>query len=154
MSEGYPAGLGPEPTITSDQIWSIFEVEIQTHDGGGKHLAGMFSSLWQFSTNNTMADPGSRHYRSDNDTDPTALAVSLTDDDNVQRPQLADLLPGDHINVRSTQIQGDWGHVIVVAPPTDNGTWFLVPVVVAGAGGTAEPPKGNDRMLFDFMRIE
>lgn len=112
---------------------------------------GLFTAMWQFSTNTMIADPGVRHYR--NNTARTQLAMSITDDDSIDRhAALMGLIAGDRLAIRSTQTADAWGTFSLSAAPVDLITWVRLDGAVDAAGAAATPPGNNDRILFDFVR--
>lgn len=158
--------MGGEPAtvhrLTDDTYWCDQHADEalvcsvnHEHLPAGELLAPMFSSYWRYDTSAVMADPTTRNYRTDtNDLTVTQLAISTVDVEDVNRRDfLATLVPGDHFAVRSTTAQGDWSELVVTDDITDNTTWFQVPVVFVRQGDNAAVPSGNERMLFDFMRV-
>jgi len=115
-------------------------------------MTPLWSSLWQFSTSNVMADPGTRHVRWNDDAAPTQMAISVTDDDGTDRQaQLMALAVGQVVLVRSTSTAGDWGALSITALPVDLATWIKLDVALDESGTNSTPPVGNERLLLDFV---
>jgi hypothetical protein len=120
------------------------------------NLTPLWSSLWQFDPGRTIDDPGVRHYRwSDiygSSTGPSQLAISTTDDDNLDRQELLmELQPNHLVMIRSTTTSEDWMLFSITADPVDLTTWVLLDVLLGEAGASTQQPSGNNRMLFDFV---
>ena len=112
----------------------------------------LFSSLWRFDNNLTIADPGDGRWRWNNSYAPTQLAISVIEVDSGDRSANLDgLLPMDHIVLRSTSTSQNWA-MFTVLTATDMGTWFRFGVEVFQTGAVAELPTNNERTLIDFMR--
>ena len=73
-----------------------------TDPGEGDTAPVIGAAVWQHERHVTMADPGTRHYRRNNATNPTAFAFSTTDDDG-SRPQPDGPEVGDHLIYRPVQ---------------------------------------------------
>lgn len=100
--------------------------------------------FWTWSDSTVMADPGAGQMRADDSNISTAtqLAISTTDSNGIDVRQVLLLLAAnDELLVQ------DVDSVTVTlftisAQPTDNTTWFLVPVTVA-SGGNNNPRDGD-----------
>lgn len=110
-----------------------------------------WSALWQYSTSNVMADPGSRHFRADGSSGAaTQFAMSVTDNEGTdQRAGLAALTAGQQYTVRSTTSSTNWA-TYTIGGTVDLTTWFRLDVAPFEHGPDTTLPSGNDRMLFDF----
>ena len=107
---------------------------------------------WAYTSgNNVMADPGNGKFR----TDATGwagslnLAISVRATDGTDRTAyLAALQVGDQVQINTAAASSSWAHFKVTALPTNNATWFLVPVSDLTSGGTV--PAGNTACLITF----
>jgi len=112
------------------------------------------SGVWNYSTTLTMADPGSGKLRVNNSLwlSVTALAINYLDQNNFDRtPILSSLVTGDIIMVQDKGNAGNWVKYTVSGTPTNNTSWFQIPVLIAGGAGTA--PANNAPLLVQFQQV-
>jgi hypothetical protein len=100
---------------------------------------------WTYRSGAVTADPGAGNYRTDGNT-PSQAALSGTDAEGNPR-DLTAVSAGDTLWTRSLiddQNYQEWDITAV----TDNGTWLLLSVTVAGTGSSWSPPgSGTLRQL-------
>jgi hypothetical protein len=103
--------------------------------------------LWNFSTILTMGDPGSGKLRVNNATlsAATQMAISVTtnpgtDVTNVLRA----IQTGDQIVVQDKSNAANWIRYTVASAPTNNTTWFLIPLTFVSGSGTT---SANNNLL-------
>ena len=90
----------------------------------------LLSETWQYSTVTAMADPTAKHFRFNNATNPTTLAVSGTDDDSESMlTRLAQVKVGDDVILRQATDPDSQMTLVVTAAPVNNTTWFQFTVV-------------------------
>lgn len=116
-------------------------------------VTALFSSLWRYNGDHTIADPGQTHFRTDADTDITRLAVSTIDANNADRAgALRSLLAGDRLVLRSTATAQDWAAYTLTTTPVDLDTWLRLDVAPSGAGSEVALPYWGELVLLDFAR--
>jgi hypothetical protein len=103
--------------------------------------------LWNFSTILTMGDPGSGRLRVNNATvsAATQMVISVTtnpgtDVTNVLRA----IQTGDQIVVQDKSNAANWIRYTVAGAPTNNTTWFLIPLTFVSGSGTT---SANNNLL-------
>ena len=112
------------------------------HSGGlmGVPVVGTADYQWTYDSDPTMADPGAGSLRTDTPagTPATQFAFSTTTDTGRNAGQtFQSLAAGDLIYFQEADNAANWGRYNITAAPTDNGSWWLVPVEGVGtAGGT------------------
>ena len=85
----------------------------------------LLSETWLYDNTLTMADPGTRRFRFNNLTTPTALTISTTDNDSESKyTALSQTKLGDTILLRQVADPASQMTLIVTATPTNNTTWF------------------------------
>ena len=106
---------------------------------------------WNFFATNVMADPGAGKFR----TDATSwgavanMAVSNKTTDGIDRTAyLASLQVGDTVAINTLAASNNWVRFKVTALPTNNTTWFLIPVSDSELSGT--PPANSTMCLLTF----
>jgi hypothetical protein len=100
-----------------------------------------------------MADPGTRHYRRNSATNPTAFAFSITDDDNFNKlSALMGLQVGDHLIYRPVQDVASWMSFVITALPASNTTWVQVTVTRVDVADAVTAPGNNDKVMFSIIR--
>jgi hypothetical protein len=108
---------------------------------------------WTYTAgNNTMADPANGKYRTDQSTfsASTNIAISKQTYDNIDRTNvLKSLKAGDTIELQDKVNATNYARYTLSAAPTNNTTWFQLPVTWATGGGTA--PGGNSQTLYTFQ---
>jgi microcystin-dependent protein len=107
--------------------------------------------VWNYSTNNAMADPGSGKFRTNTTTfsSATALALSDTTAQGTDRTNLlTELRTGDVFTVQDRANAANYVRYSVSASPTNNATWFQIPVAWVNGGGSA--PANNTDCIFAF----
>jgi len=102
---------------------------------------------YQWSTNQTMADPGAGFIRANAaPTVATQLAVSLYDSAGTARVALLELEVGDRIALYYADDLSSYTRYEVSAAITNNAnSWVTIPVIVVTTGGTFAP--GNNRQI-------
>jgi hypothetical protein len=106
---------------------------------------------WNYRNILTIADPGSGNLRFDNALagSVTQIAISRTTANNVDRYNLLKSLQlGDTIQVQDTTASANWIRYRFTAVPTDNASWFLLPVAMVTGSGTT--PSNNDLLTLSF----
>jgi hypothetical protein len=114
--------------------------------GGG----GVSSHTWNYDTVATMADPGSGKVRTDTDVGvpSTKIAFNILTSDGIDSSlELRTLKAGDSIYFQQESNANNWGEYVVSAPPSDNVTWFLLPVTPGDQSGSIAK---NQRVLVRF----
>jgi hypothetical protein len=109
------------------------------------------SAVWRYSTNNTMADPGSGQYRTGSGTfsGTTQIAIDVITNGGVDFTNtLKTLLAGDIIEIQDQGNSANWARYTLSANPTNNTGWFLLPVAWHSGGGAA--PNNNTPCVFTF----
>jgi hypothetical protein len=103
--------------------------------------------LWNFSTTITMADPGSGKLRINNATGSAAtqMAISITtqpgtDVTNILKASQA----GDQIVIQDKSNAANWIRYTIASAPTNNTTWFLIPLTFVSGSGTG---SANNNLL-------
>ena len=107
--------------------------------------------IWNYSTNNTMADPGSGKYRTNTTafSTATALAVSKLTTQNLDKTNtILQLKSGDAISIQDKANSANFARYNVTAGATNNTTWFQIPVAFVNGGGTI--PNNNTDCIFTF----
>lgn len=114
--------------------------------GGGKE-----SGNWKFSTVTTAADPGTGRIRVNNSTLANVTQIyihEITDNGGQSAFAIEALAVGDTILVYETASAGNLLQVTLNALPTDNGTWYTLPVTfVSGTGSLT-----NNRVMTVELR--
>src|SRR6516225_5176121 len=110
------------------------------------------SSFWNFRANTqTMADPGSGNIVANNVLmgSTTQLAFSKFDTAGTDRSSLflASEL-NDQLLIQDQTNSANWIRYTITAAPTNNVTWFMVPVVTVTGSGTN--PAQNDKLMVTF----
>src|SRR6516225_6529888 len=110
------------------------------------------SSFWNFRANTqTMADPGSGNIVANNVLmgSTTQLAFSKFDTAGTDRSSLflASEL-NDQLLIQDQTNSANWIRYTITAVPTNNVTWFMVPVVTVTGSGTN--PAQNDKLMVTF----
>lgn len=106
------------------------------------------SGLWQYNTNTTMADPGNGTIRTD-DTPAasTTMAISVITRGGVDATRtLQTLSTGDVLFAQEKSNSANWGRYTITGAPTNNTTWFEIPVSYVAGGGTVT--KSTDVVLW------
>jgi hypothetical protein len=108
---------------------------------------------WKYSNTTTMADPNTGNFRANNLTASlvTQFAFSGTSAQGIARANLFNSLEvGDTIYVQDIDLPAAWARFTIATVPTDNTTWFLVPVTYVAASGTGL--ANNNRCLITFSQ--
>jgi hypothetical protein len=103
--------------------------------------------LWNFSTTLGMADPGSGKLRLNNATvsAATQMAISIFTQPGTDVTRVLKALgTGDQIVVQDRSNAANWIRYTVGGAPTNNATWFLIPVAFVSGSGTT---SGNNNLL-------
>jgi hypothetical protein len=108
--------------------------------------------LWNFSTSTTMADPGSGKLRINNATGSAAtqMAISVTtqsgtDVTNVLKASQA----GDQIVIQDKSNAANWIRYTVSSAPTNNTSWFQIPLTYVSGSGTGS--ANNNLLIVAFQ---
>jgi hypothetical protein len=113
--------------------------------------AESFTGVWAFSTSTTMADPGAGGIRINAATASAATQVAisrLTDGSVDMTRRLQALRSGDQVYVQDKDNSANFVRYQLSGAPTDNTTWFLLPVTfVSGAGAGI---ANNAKLLIEF----
>jgi hypothetical protein len=110
--------------------------------------------IWRYDNSLTMADPGSGRYRWDATvlTAVTRMAIDILSDRGIDFTNvLKTLRADDQVEVQDQGDAANWVRFRITADPTNNGTWFLVPVTLYEPntyGGVA--PVNNEPCLVVF----
>src|SRR5262245_11648421 len=111
----------------------------------GDHAHQSTSTFYyRFSTNTAMADPGAGQFRVDAAvfTTSTALAIdTVTDNGTDITNVLSSLLAGDMLYVQTQASSANWARHRITGTPTNQGSWFRIPVEHVSSGGTL--PSNN-----------
>jgi len=106
---------------------------------------------WSYSTNNTMADPGSGNFRTNTTawSTVTALAVNRLTNNGVDRTNLLSAVQvNDTVLVNTKANSSNFARYKVSGAVVNNTTWFQVPVTQVAVGGT--PPGNNTACILTF----
>ena len=112
------------------------------------------SGVWNYSTTLTMADPGSGKLRTNNATwlSVTQIALNQYDQNNFDRtPILSSLVTGDVLFIQDKSNSGNYVKYTVAGTPTNNTSWFQIPVTVTSGAGTA--PANNAPLVVQFQQV-
>ena len=107
--------------------------------------------VYRFSTNTTMADPGSGQFRLNTGlfVTVTQLAIdTVTDAGTDVTNVLASLATGDQIYIQTQADSANWARHRISGTPTNQGGWFQIPVEHVTSGGSA--PTNNTPCLVQF----
>src|SRR4030095_8299058 len=103
--------------------------------------------LWNFSTILTMGDPGSGRLRVNNATvsAATQMVISVTTNPGTDVTNvLKAIQTGDQIVVQDKSNAANWIRYSVASAPTNNTTWFLIPLTFVSGSGTT---SANNNLL-------
>jgi hypothetical protein len=103
--------------------------------------------LWNFSTSTTIADPGSGKLRVNNATvsAATQMAISVTTQPGTDVTNVFKACQtGDQIMVQDRSNSANWIRYTVASAPTNNTSWFLIPITFVSGSGTT---SGNNNLL-------
>jgi hypothetical protein len=124
--------------------------------GSGELVTPLFAGNWDYSNNNTIANPTAHHYRLNDPDNATHLAITKVDANDVDHgAQLLGLEIGDQILTRPTTDTDSWRAYIVDVVPTDAHAaegWVDLTIHKANEAGVVDNPHNNDNVLFDFLR--
>jgi hypothetical protein len=122
------------------------------YDTGWSTISSSAEGTWSYTAgNNTMADPSNGKFRTDQSTFSTSanIAVSTRTYDNIDRTNLlANLKINDTVELQDKGNAANYARYELRATPTNNSTWFQLPVTFIAGGGTA--PAGNSQVIFTF----
>jgi hypothetical protein len=105
------------------------------------------TGLWLFSTSTTMTNPGTGVVRLNSATasSATAIAISSTTDGGTDASQLLQSLQkGDLVFLQDNDDTSKWLRFNVKGTPTNNTTWYQLPVSYASSAGAI--PSNNDHL--------
>jgi len=117
--------------------------------GGGMAVQG----TWNYSTNTTMADPGSGKFRINTALFTTATQIALdyqTGNNFDFSNYLRALDAGDSLFMQDASNAANWARYTLTSPPADQGGWWLLSVVFVGGTGTA--PNNNSPCALQFRQ--
>jgi len=144
----YPAGTQVRIVLNNaDGVLYIWN-GAQWVAASGVPAAQPTSGIWAYQTDTTMADPGSRNVRSNNTpATSTALAISVINKHNVDCTRMLQTLSsGDVILAQEKTNSANWGRYSITGAPTNNTTWFEIPVSYVAGGGTVT--KSTDVVMW------
>jgi hypothetical protein len=122
------------------------------YDTGWATISSSSEGTWSYTAgNNSMADPSNGKFRTNQSTfsASTAIAISYKTYDNIDRTNiLANLKINDTIELQDKVNAANYARYELSATPTNNSTWFQLPVTFIAGGGTA--PAGNSQVIFTF----
>lgn len=105
---------------------------------------GKATGEWSYSTNTTIADPGSGNLRFS--ADGLQLAISQTDNGNADYLHvLSALAAEDTITMQETADAAKWAKYEVQGAAVDGGGWFTIDLALIESGGGGAP--GNNRLV-------
>src|SRR5262245_26392043 len=107
---------------------------------------------WRYSSNTTIADPNASYFRVNNAVlhSATQMALSVMTQNSVDATNLLkQLQPGDQIFIQDKDNAANWIRYNITGTPTNNTTWFQIPVSTVSYGGTA--PNNNAQAVFAFF---
>ena len=111
----------------------------------------LVDSIWHYSTVTTIADPGTGTVRLNSTTNPTQIALAMTDAGGTNRTTvLSALQPGDHIVFSEVLVPGNWLSLVLTAAPAGSGTWRTL--TVARVGTATAPPEQNQDAEISIIR--
>jgi len=110
--------------------------------------------IWNYSNNTAMADPGSGKFRANNTTPSTTTALALSKF-GTQGTDLTYLLAniqvGDILSIQDRSNSANYVRHKVTALPTNNTSWFQIPVSMIVGGGTI--PSNNTDCIIAFDAV-
>src|SRR6516162_863658 len=122
------------------------------YDTGWATVSASSEGTWSYTAgNNAMADPSNGKFRTDQSTflATANIAVSTRTYDNIDRTNiLKSLKINDAIELQDKVNAANYARYTINGAPTNNTTWFQIPVSDVIAGGSA--PAGNSQVLFTF----
>jgi hypothetical protein len=122
------------------------------YDTGWSTISSSSEGTWSYTAgNNSMADPSNGKFRTDQSTFSASanIAVSTRTYDNIDRTNiLANLKINDTVELQDKVNSANYARYELRATPTNNSTWFQLPVTWIAGGGTA--PSGNSQVIFTF----
>ena len=122
------------------------------YDTGWATVSASSEGTWSYTAgNNTMADPANGKFRTDQSTFSASanIAISTRTYDNIDRTNvLANLKINDTVELQDKVNAANYARYELSATPTNNSTWFQLPVTFIAGGGTA--PAGNSQVIFTF----
>ena len=124
LNETFPAQFYTDPVdglVKTKQVWCF----------GETHQVNPTSDLWLYSSNLTMAAPGSGHIRGNRPHFSliTQMAISHLSHSSIDEAALlGSLLPGYAINFYDITQPAIWAQYLLTGTPVNNGTWFLLNV--------------------------
>jgi hypothetical protein len=122
------------------------------YDTGWVTISSSSEGTWSYTAgNNAMADPSNGKFRTDQSTflATANIAVSTRTYDNIDRTNiLKSLKINDAIELQDKVNAANYARYTINGAPTNNTTWFQIPVSDVIAGGSA--PAGNSQVLFTF----
>ena len=122
-----------------------------TDPANGDTTPVLAAVVYQHDNSTTMGDPGNRHYRRNDNANPTAFAFNLNDDQGLQ-PNLMGLQIGDHLIYRPVQDVASWMSFVVTTVPVNNTSWIQVNVSRLDEADTITAPGNNDKVMFSAIR--
>lgn len=99
----------------------------------------IISGGYKFDDSTTAADPGSGDLRLDNATYASVTNIYISQTSNYGTDTgniLGALITGDKIYIQQKNDATKWLRVQISSTPTDNGTWWTIPVTYINSGGT------------------
>ncbi len=137
-------------------IWSAVVI-----GSGLSFTAGVLSStspdsgIWNYSTNVTMADPGSGKIRVNSASAATATLMALsstTGPGTDVSAYLRTLRTGDTIYAQERATAANWVRYRLTANPTDNTTWFQIPITLLDGTSVSGSINNNADLILSFTR--
>jgi len=111
----------------------------------------LLNSTWGYDVEVVMADPGTGDMRLNATSNPTLMAISVTDDGGtVQTSILTTVRAGDHIVFSQTLDQTKWISMVVTGAIVNNTTWIQIPVVQVAIAPNF--PSTNENVDIGFVR--
>jgi hypothetical protein len=149
-------GSDPVPMVTASRtgLVPILSSDANTFlNGSGTWSTPqtLTQAQWNYRNILTMADPGSGNLRFDNAIagSATQIVISKITANNVDRYNLLKSLQvGDTIQAQDTTASANWIRYRLTAVPTDNASWFLLPIATVTGSGTT--PGNNDLLTLSF----
>jgi hypothetical protein len=140
--DGTPlSASGQFPVWDNDR--QVFDFNYNVNDLGG---TASVEYEWNYDPSEVMADPGSGDVRSNAALaiNVTELAISRYDFNSVDTLfTLAGLSVGDLVFAQEKSNADNWSRFSVRSAPTNNGSWFLIPVTFIENGGIAATKNIN-----------
>lgn len=152
---GLNTGVGTNPTAPIDgDLWSTVDGVFARVNGTILNLSsttGAVDGEWNFDASTAAADPGAGDIRFNSATMALVTQVFISETTSLGNDAasgLAKIQVGDSVYVQQGSNSANFISGSVSSAPTDNGTWWTIPLTLVNSGGV--PPTANQDM---FVRV-